>query len=519
MAAIDFFDRGWSISPSKVAYRSADEVWTYEDAGRLSCRIANRLLAEPGEGKTTVAILSPNSPKAWICVLGTWRADCPWVPLNPGNPPAENAALITRFGVDVLIYHPQLAGMVDEIKEISGCVAPRMIGLGPGATDPDLDAWTADAPDSVPDLIHDPEAVVMLSPTGGTTGEPKGVMNTNRNIGVMVAHQMMALQYECEGEAINLAAAPMTHTAGMFSLQTTARGGTVVVVDRATPDVILPAIQDDRITELFLPPTVVYRLLEVLAQKHFDTSSLRYLMYAAAPMSVEKLKEGIDRLGPVFIECYGQMEAPAAISFLRPIEHMDGDQPATDARLASCGRPYPLVQVQIKDPASGATLKPGETGEICVSGDLLMKGYFKDPDKTAETIVDGWLHTGDLGHIDDQGYLYLTDRKKDLIISGGFNVYPGEVEQVVWGHPSVSDCAVVGAPDPDWGERVTAVVELKPGYDVTSAELRELCRTKLGPIRAPKDFVFVDHLPRSANGKVLKKDVREAFWTDTAQRI
>ncbi|MEH6821790.1 MAG: AMP-binding protein [Dietzia psychralcaliphila] len=519
MAAIDFFDRGWSMDPSKVAYSGAGEVWTYEEAGRLSCRIANKLLAETSDGRATVAVLSPNSPKAWICVLGVWRADFTWVPLNPGNPVAENVHLLGRFDVDLVMYHPDLAQMAEEIKEISGPAGPRMVAIGPGMSDPDLDEWTANVSDAAPIITHDPEAVVMLSPTGGTTGEPKGVMNTNRNIGVMVAHQMLALQYECDGEAVNLAAAPMTHTAGMFSLQTTARGGTVVVLERATPELILPAIQQHRITELFLPPTVVYRLLEVLSREDYDTSCLRYLMYAAAPMSVEKLKEGIRRLGPVFIECYGQMEAPAAISFLRPVEHMDGNEPAADGRLASCGRPYPLVEVQIKDPVTGTRLGTGETGEICVAGDLLMKGYYNDPAKTAETIVGGWLHTGDLGHLDEQGYLYLTDRKKDLIISGGFNVYPGEVEQVVWGHPAVEDCAVVGAPDLDWGERVTAVVELKPGQDVTAEELHELCRTSLGPVRTPKDFVFVERLPRSVNGKVLKKDVRETFWADAEQRI
>lgn len=519
MAAIDFFDRGWTMDPSKVAYRSAHEEWTYEEAGRLSCRIANTLIVEGGVAGTTVAVLSPNSPKAWICVLGVWRADCSWVPVNPGTPAAENADLLERFDVDLVLYHPDLAPMIDEIRQISGAAAPRMIAFNPGTSDPDVDQWTHGQPDTAPMVMHDPEAVVMLSPTGGTTGKPKGVMNTNRNISVMATNHMLALTYGRDGEAVNLAAAPMTHTAGMFTLQTTARGGTVVVVDRATPELILPAIEGHRITELFLPPTVVYRLLDVLDQEDYDMSSLKYLMYAAAPMSVEKLKDGIKRLGPVFIECYGQMEAPAAISFLRPSEHMDGDQPASDDRLASCGRPYPLVTLQIKDPVSGVSLGPGESGEICVSGDLLMKGYYKDPDKTAEAIVDGWLHTGDLGHLDAEGYLRLTDRKKDLIITGGFNVYPGEVEQVVWSHPAVEDCAVVGAPDPDWGERVTAVVELKPGQEVTAEALHDLCRKSLGAVRTPKEFVFVDELPRSLNGKVLKKDVRATFWANARQKI
>jgi acyl-CoA synthetase (AMP-forming)/AMP-acid ligase II len=353
--------------------------------------------------------------------------------------------------------------------------------------------------------------VVALAPTGGTTGAPKGVMNTHRTLSTMVAHQLLALTYPEGAEIVNLAAAPMTHTAGLLTLQTSARGGTVAIVPRAAPADILSAIETFGVTEVFLPPTVIYRLLDVLEAVEADTSSLRYLIYGAAPMSVDKLRRGIERLGPVFLEGYGQMEAPAAISFLRPAEH--------PGRLASCGRPYPLVSVTIEDPVTGAEVGPGVTGEICVRGDLVMKGYYEDPARTAAVVRGGWLHTGDLGHLDADGYLYLTGRLKDLIITGGFNVYPSEVEQVIWSHPAVEDCAVVGAPDDDWGERVTAVVELKPGMSVTADELRSRCRAALGPVRTPKDVLFVDRLPRSVNGKVLKKDVRASFWTDRERAI
>ena len=288
---------------------------------------------------------------------------------------------------------------------------------------------------------------------------------------------------------------------------------------RATPDAILAAIDEYSVTEVFLPPTVIYRLLDVLEHRVSNTSSLRYLIYGSAPMSVDRLRLGIERLGPVFIEGYGQMEAPAAITFLRPEEHLADGQIAPADRLASCGRPYPLVNLAVKDTETGADVAPDETGEICVRGDLVMKGYYKDPDRTAEVIKNGWLHTGDVGHLDERGYLYLTDRTKDVIISGGFNVYPGEVEQVIWAHPAVEDCAVVGAPDDDWGERVTAVVELKPGRQVTADELQHWCRDALGPVRSPKDVVFVDRLPRSVNGKVLKKDVRAGFWADHDRTI
>lgn len=520
MALIDFFDRGWLINPSGVAYRCGEHSWTFDEAGRTTCRIANALLADGLRKEATAAVLSPNDPLAWMCVLGIWRAGGAWVPMNPKQPVADNIVLLDRFDVEVVFYAAAVADQVAVMRTKLPRVRRWIVIGGDGAgPDADLHDWVAAQPDTRPDVVHRMDDVVAVAPTGGTTGLPKGVMNTNRSFTTMVVHQMMALTYPADELAVNLAAAPMTHTAGLFSLQASARGGSTVVIPDARPDGILDAIEQHRVTELFLPPTVVYRLLELLETRAADTTSLRYVMYAAAPMSVDKLRQGIERLGPVFMECYGQMEAPAAISFLRPDEHLVGGSVAPDDRLSSCGRPYPLVTVAILDPVSGQALGAGETGEICVRGDLVMKGYYQDPERTAETVVDGWLHTGDLGHLDAEGFLHLTDRKKDLIISGGFNVYPNEVEQVLWSHPAVQDCAVVGAPHPDWGEAVTAVVELNAGAAVDEAELIALCRRQLGPVRTPKRIVFTDQLPRSANGKVLKKDVRASFWAGQSTAI
>ncbi len=264
---------------------------------------------------------------------------------------------------------------------------------------------------------------------------------------------------------------------------------------------------------------MIYRLLDIpdLASK-CDFSSLKYLTYGAAPMSVEKLKQAIEVFGPVMAGGYGQTEAPAAISYLPPDHHYIDGRLASDERLSSVGRPNPLIRVEILDDA-GEILAQGETGEICVRGDLVMKGYYKAPDKTAETIVDGWLHTGDIGHIDAEGYLHITDRKKDMIISGGFNVYPSEVEQVIWSHPAVQDCAVIGIPDAKWGEAVKAVVELNKGQSVTAEELIALCKERLGSVKAPKSVDFVEALPRSTIGKVLKKDLRQRYWETTDRKI
>ena len=281
---------------------------------------------------------------------------------------------------------------------------------------------------------------------------------------------------------------------------------------------MVDAIERHGVTQLFLPPTVIYRLLERPDVTERDFSSLRYLMYSSAPMSTEKLRRALDVFGPVLIECYGQVEAFGAISYFRPEEHYVDGRVAPDSRLASCGRPYPLIACEIRD-EQDRPVPAGQPGEICVRGDVVMKGYYRDPAQTAKTIVDGWLHTGDIGHFDADGYLFITDRKKDMIISGGFNVFPSEVEQVLWGHPAVQDCAVVGVPDEEWGEAVKAVVELNAGASVSAGELIALCKEKLGGVRTPKSVDFVGSLPRSPNGKVLKRDVRDRYWAGRERRI
>ena len=235
-------------------------------------------------------------------------------------------------------------------------------------------------------------------------------------------------------------------------------------------------------------------------------------------MSIEKLKRAIEVFGPVMMQGYGQTEAPASIAMLRPEEYLADGAPRDDARLSACGRPTPLVRLEIRA-NDGSAVAQGAPGEICVAGDLLMKGYYRDSGQTAATIIDGWLHTGDVGYLDAEGYLHITDRIKDMIITGGFNVYPSEVEQVIWSHPAVTDCSVIGVPDEDWGEAVKAVVELHPGAHVDPETLISLCKERLGSVKAPKTIDIVDELPRSPVGKVLKTQLRERYWLAAGRRI
>ena len=522
MAIIDFFDRGWRINPKATAYIQDDRYYSFDEVGESSCRIANALLAEGFGREAKGAVWAGNDVTAWSCTLGLWRAGMCWIPVGARNPAAENHFVLDAFDCEVLFFQhefaPVVAGLHPKLSNVKAwiCIdgeAPEV----PGARS--LQAWVADHPATRPNVDVDLDDVVVLSATGGTTGSPKGVMNTHRSTQTFCAHFMMSCHYEADERPVNLAAAPITHTAGLLSLPCTARGGTVVVLTKPDPALLLQAIPTHRVTEFFLPPTVIYRLLDIpdLNMK-VDFSSLKYFLYGAAPMSVEKLKQAIGTFGPVMMGGYGQTEAPTSISFLTPGEHFVAGKIAPGERLSSVGRPNPLVRVEIMNDAS-EILPPGATGEICVRGDLVMKGYYKAPEKTAETIVDGWLHTGDIGHLDADGYLHITDRKKDMIITGGFNVYPSEVEQVIWSHPAVQDCAVIGVPDEHWGEAVTAVVELNAGQQVGADELIALCKDRLGSVKAPKSIEFVDSLPRSPVGKVLKKDLRAKYWQNVDRRI
>lgn len=518
MSLIDYFDRGRNLKGDAIAYEMDGQRWSFDEAYDTSCRVAQALAAAGVAPETKSAVLSANNPLSWICVLGIWRSGLSWVPVNPRSTAQENSELLDGFDVEVLFFQKYFESMVASMR--AACPRLRLLVCIDGTVEgcESLQTWIAKHPAEPPAIQVEQEHLAAIMPTGGTTGRPKGVMLTHRSLGASIANGIINTPYQSEDAIVNLAAAPMTHTAGFLSLSATARGGKVLVISKPDPDALLEAITQQKVTEFFLPPTVIYRLLETPGIRDRDFSSVRYFMYGAAPMSIEKLKTAIAVFGPVMLQGYGQTEAPGSIAFLRPSDHFVNGEVAPDGRLSACGIPSVLNAMQIMDEDRRPVPK-GATGEICVRGDIVMKGYYKQPDKTAESIIDGWLHTGDVGHLDADGFLHITDRKRDVIISGGFNVYPSEVEQVLWTHPAILDCAVVGVPDEQWGEAVKAVIELKPNASVDAAELIALCKQKLGSVKAPKTVDFLEVLPRSPVGKVLKKDIRSRYWLDAGRKI
>jgi acyl-CoA synthetase (AMP-forming)/AMP-acid ligase II len=334
------------------------------------------------------------------------------------------------------------------------------------------------------------------------------VLLTGTNLETMTAITLMS--YPFPQRPVYLALAPLTHAAGVLCFPVLAHGGEIVVM--RTPDVgaFLGLVQRHQVTHTFLPPTLIYMVLDHPGLDRTDVGSLRCFWYGAAPMSAARLEEALLRIGPVMAQLFGQTEAPMMISTMAPRDHYRGDGTIARERLSSAGRPAPLVTVAVMA-EDGTLLPPGERGEIVIRGSLVMRGYHHDPAATAEASRFGWHHTGDIGYLDADSWLYIVDRAKDMVITGGFNVYSTEVEQAVMRHPAVADCAVVGLPDEKWGERVTAVVQLRAGRQLDPAELITFVKDGIGSVKAPKQVEVWSDLPRSKVGKVLKTEIKQVL--------
>ncbi|WP_328443660.1 acyl-CoA synthetase [Amycolatopsis sp. NBC_00438] len=507
MSLFFYLEKGASLDPAAPCLTFDGVSLSYGEVRTLAERIARALRRSGVAPGDKVGILSANDPTAFACVFGIARAGAVWCPINPRNAAGENAELLDLFDCATLIFQPGFEELVSQI-------APQLpklttlVRLGDGDDfAPGFDAWLDAARDDPAAEAPQPDDVVALVGTGGTTGRPKGVMLTGRNLEVMSAITLMS--YPFDGRPVYLALAPLTHAAGVLCFPILARGGEIVIM--AKPDVgrFLELIERHRVTHTFLPPTLIYMVLGHEALDTTDLSSLQCFWYGAAPMSTTRLTEALDRIGPM-AQLFGQSEAPMMISTMSPAEHRAPDGTVHTGRLASAGRPSPLVTVAILDD-EGEPVPRGERGEICVRGSLVMAGYYRNPQATAEASAHGWHHTGDIGFLDGEGYLHIVDRAKDMVITGGFNVYSAEVEQAVMAHDAVRDCAVIGLPDDKWGERVTAVVQLQPGAELDATELIAFVKARVGSVKAPKQIEVWPELPRSTVGKVLKADIRSTL--------
>lgn len=516
MRLIDYFDKGVERAPNRAFLVDGDLVRTYAQSQAMSHRIANALHRAGVAPGTKAAVLSGNSAPAFECVIGIIRAGCIWVPINGRNTLEDNTYVLNNTDAEVLFYASAFSALARQLLAACPKITRTICIDKSDAPAPSLPAFVEGMPDDrSPEIIQSSETIVVLLSSGGTTGAPKGVMMPNRAWQTMIASTRTVSWID---DAIHLVAAPMTHAAGGSALVMSPMAATNVLLPAPDPLAVMQAIKKHRVTHLFLPPTVIYRLLAHPDVRKYDYSSLRYFTYASAPMAPAKIKEAMEVFGHCMTNSFGQSEAGLNITFFSPEDHVRVLQSGDERRLSSVGRATLFTRVEIMDD-EGNLLPPETVGEIVMRGDQLMIGYYKNPEETAAANAFGWRHTGDLGFKDADGWVFLVDRKRDMIITGGFNVFPAEVEKALLAHPAVQDCAVVGAPDEEWGERVTAVVELKAGASADEAELLAFARERLSGVKAPKAVQFVAELPRSPVGKLLRRKVREPFWAGRERKI
>jgi acyl-CoA synthetase (AMP-forming)/AMP-acid ligase II len=511
MRLIDHFRRGVRYDPDRAALVQGHRSLSWRDTDKLVERIAAAMVSAGLGIGTPIGVFSPNDINAFTAILGIFRLGGVWIPINARNATLANRHWIGLSRCEILFYHSTLEAEAQALVPLlSGRALLVCIDREQG--DGSMGNFLSQAGDRAPEPPDGPDILASIFPTGGTTGQSKAASWTLR-----VWESLIGTFWQCmpiDAPPVHLVAGPMTHAAGALALCALARGATNVIIDRPTPPLVIHAIARHRVTHLYLPPTVIYNLLDHPGVCDGDYGSLKYMVVAASPISPAKLREAMDIFGPVLCQCYGQAEAPMFLTFLSTRDLLEGPP----SRWASCGRATLASRVEIMAD-DGTILGRGERGEIVVRGSLVMPGYLHDPAATEAATTNGWHRTGDIGFQDDAGFFSIVDRAKDMIITGGFNVFSAEVEQVVLEHPAILDCAVIGVPDPKWGEAIKAVVQLRDGAALGDGEIAALVRDRLGAVHAPKSVEIWPDLPRSPAGKVLKREIRDGFWKDAERAI
>jgi fatty-acyl-CoA synthase len=500
--------------PDKTAFRyDAGLALSYRDVAELTAGAA-RVLTESGFGRGDgMVILGGSSPYYFPVMFAASALGGRVTSLHPLSSAEDMAYILTDSEASVFVYNPaQFEDAAARTLELLGA-KPEVYALGPSDRAADLMALANATRDAHLDCVATASDVVSLGYTSGTTGKPKGIIQPNRSYVEMLKLVVSAWQLPMDDYTF-LAATPLSHAGQCFVVPAWMAGGTVVLQHSFKPEAFCRAIEEHRVTATYAVPSMIYALLDSGEPAKHDLSSLRTLVYGSAPMSPSRLAEALEVFGPVFVQMYGQSEAPATVTVLTKEEH-DLSRPHV---LASCGRPIPGVTVALLD-EQDRRVAVGEVGELCVRGPLVTDGYWKQPEATEALFANGWLHTGDMAREDSDGYLYLVDRKKDVIITGGMNVFAREVEDVIAECEGVATVAVIGVPDPKWGEAVKAIVVAKPGSTLDLAAITEHVRARKGPLFAPKSIDLADAIPLTNLGKPDRKALRASYWAELDRNV
>jgi long-chain acyl-CoA synthetase len=499
--------RHWAErTPGKVALRWSDGELTYAELDRRARQVANGLRAEgigPGD---RVTFLDRNGPEIVELAFGAALLNAVPTPINYRLAPADVAAIVADAEAKVLVVGEAFTGAADAAR----AATPHVRVVTIAGTDAGFADWRSAQPTTHADEQPRPDDVAYQLYSSGTTGRPKGVQLTQANL--IAGLDRVPAIVGMTADAVSIVAMPLYHIGGVsWSLAGFRTGATNVLVRDAEPADLVALLDRERITHAFLVPAVLQFMLGVPGVEQRDFAALDCIIYSASPISESVLERSIRTFGCRFVQGYGLTETAGMVVELPAADH-DPDGPNRH-RLRAIGLPLPGVEVQVVDPATGRELSPGEVGELWIRGPMVMRGYWRLPDATGDAVrSEGWFRSGDAGYRDTDGYLYLHDRIKDMIVTGGENVYPAEVENILMSHQDVVDAAVVGVPDEKWGETPKAVVVRAAGSRLTASELIAFCREHLARFKCPTSVDWVDALPRNPSGKVLKRELRADFW-------
>ncbi|MBD0022527.1 AMP-binding protein [Gordonia pseudamarae] len=511
-------DRACRYYPARTAVIDGERRLTYAELGAFTNRVANGFIElglKPGEA---VGMLMPNCLEFIPTQHGLWKSGGVMVQMPARASAHDHAYFLNAASATTLVYHELFADIVDQLRAQCPTVRrfiriPAVPASATEVSEPSDELSFKEVFDNqpaTPPSIHvEPEDLVSISFTSGSTGQPKAVKNSHERTLHMHIPSGTEIGDVRAGEVFALGA-PLTHFAQIFVLPTLLHGGTLVLLPGLDVDLLFDVVEQHAVTATALVPTVIYQMLNHPRRDEVDLSSLRTVVYAGSPIAPDRLRSAIELFGQVFTQTYAGTE-PGFMTCLTKDDH-DLNDPAAVGRLGSAGRAMSHVELSIQDDQD-RVLPVGEVGEICCRQPGRMVGYV-DAAQDAGTIRDSWVHTGDIGYVDELGYVYVVDRKKDMVVTGGFNVFPRQIEDVLLTHPDVAQCAVIGVPDEKWGEAVKAIVVSTPDSAVGADDLKTLVKERKGGVWAPKSIDFVDDLPLTTTGKVDKKALKAPFWRD-----
>jgi acyl-CoA synthetase (AMP-forming)/AMP-acid ligase II len=500
--------------PDAIALDFNDRTTSFRELDDRASKVAQGLVALGQQPGARVGYLGKNSDRYCEVLLGAFKARGVVVGVNWRLAAPEIAYVLNDAGCEVLFVGRDYDDIVDKIALDTPTLKTVIAMDGEHPRFESYEGWRDAHPATDPMLPIAPDDDVIQLYTSGTTGHPKGVQLTNENyLAIFRCLSDMPLGSYTPDDVV-LIAMPFFHVAGVnIALLSLGQGARGVILPETDPQLILRLIQEKRVTYMFIVPALILFLLQQPNVRDVDLSSLKNISYGASPISDSVLVKAREVFGCEFLQVYGLTETTGAGTFLPPEDH-----DAARGKLRSCGKPAPGLEIRILD-ADGRSLPTGEVGEIAINGPTIMKGYWNKADATRAAVTDGYLRTGDAGYFDEDGYLYIHDRVKDMIVSGGENVYPAEVENAIFGHPAVADVAVIGVPDEKWGEAVKAIVVPKSGASASPAEIIAWARERIAGYKLPKSVDFAEVLPRNPSGKILRRELRQPYWEGHERQV